>query len=65
MGQFMWVIHLAKQESRYTFLFQDQDLPTFLQVLGRYAADPEYDFTWYDAAVLSQKARQLVDKPKQ
>jgi hypothetical protein len=27
-------------------------------VLGRYASNPELSFTWYDAAVLSQKIRQ-------
>jgi hypothetical protein len=26
--------------------------------LGRYASNPELSFTWYDAAVLSQKIRQ-------
>ena len=26
--------------------------------LGRYALNPELSFTWYDAAVLSQKIRQ-------
>ena len=27
-------------------------------MLGRYASNPELSFTWYDAAVLSQKIRQ-------
>jgi hypothetical protein len=26
-------------------------------VLGRFASNPELSFTWYDAAVLSQKVR--------
>ena len=56
------VIYLKKTESQYTFLFNTEDLPTFLQVIGKYAADPELDFTWYDAAVLSQKARRLVEQ---
>ena len=30
-----------------------------LQTLGRYAADPELNFSWYDAAVLSQRIRSL------
>ena len=29
-----------------------------LRVLGRYASNPELSFSWYDAAVLSQKIRQ-------
>jgi len=30
--------------------------------LGRYASNPELSFTWYDAAVLSQKIRQESQK---
>jgi hypothetical protein len=26
-------------------------------VLGRYASNPDLSFTWYDAAMLSQKVR--------
>ena len=33
-----------------------------LRVLGRYASNPELSFTWYDAAVLSQKIRQESHK---
>jgi hypothetical protein len=29
-----------------------------LRTLGRFASNPELSFTWYDAAVLSQKIRQ-------
>jgi len=28
--------------------------------LGRYASNPELSFSWYDAAVLSQKIRQAT-----
>ena len=30
-----------------------------LQTLGRYAADPDLNFSWYDAAVMSQRVRAL------
>jgi hypothetical protein len=30
-----------------------------LQTLGKYAGDPDLSFSWYDAAVLSQKVRKL------
>jgi hypothetical protein len=36
-----------------------------LQTLGRYAADPELSFTWYDAAILSQKVRRIRDERRQ
>jgi hypothetical protein len=29
-----------------------------LRTLGRFASNPQLSFTWYDAAVLSQKIRQ-------
>lgn len=53
------VIALVKDGERYVFLYDDQSVPQLLQTLGRYAADPELNFTWYDAAVLSQKVRRL------
>jgi hypothetical protein len=34
-----------------------------LRVLGRYASNPDLSFSWYDAAVLSQKIRQQTQPP--
>jgi hypothetical protein len=53
------VLALVKDGDRYVFLYDDRSLPQLLQTLGRYAADPELSFSWYDAAVLSQKVRRL------
>jgi len=53
------VIALVKDGERYVFLYDEHSIPQLLQTLGRYAADPELNFTWYDAAVLSQKVRRL------
>ncbi|HVJ85468.1 MAG TPA: hypothetical protein VM452_07470 [Caulifigura sp.] len=53
------VLALLKDGERYVFLYDDKSLPQLLQTLGRYAADPELSFSWYDAAVLSQKVRRL------
>ena len=53
------VIALLKDGERYVFLYDDDSSSQLLQTLGRYAADPELNFTWYDAAVLSQKVRRL------
>lgn len=52
------VLALLKNGERYVFLYDDQSLETLLQTLGRYASDPELSFSWYDAAVLSQRVRQ-------
>jgi hypothetical protein len=58
------VIALVKDGERYVFLYDDQSTPQLLQTLGRYAADPELNFTWYDAAVLSQKVRRLQNESR-
>ena len=59
MQREMNVIALVKDSERYIFLYDDDSPNALLQVLGRYAADSELSFTWYDAAILSQKVRGL------
>jgi hypothetical protein len=51
------VVALVKGEERYIFLFNDSQKSETLRTLGRYASDPRLSFSWYDAAVLSQKVR--------
>lgn len=51
------VVALVKGEERYIFLFNDKQKSQTLRTLGRYASNPELSFSWYDAAVLSQKVR--------
>ena len=58
MTQDINVLALVKGSERYVFLFDDQNRSETLRTLGRYASNPELSFTWYDAAVLSQKIRQ-------
>ena len=54
------VLALVKGEEKYIFLFNDQNRKTTLRQLGRYASNPDLSFTWYDAAVMSQKVRKLT-----
>jgi hypothetical protein len=58
------VIALVKGKERYIFLFDDDNRAEALRTLGRYASNQELSFTWYDAAVLSQKIRQTARSPK-
>ncbi len=51
------VLALVKGNERYIFLYDDASRADALRTLGRYASNPELSFTWYDAAVLSQKIR--------
>ena len=68
MSQDINVLALVKGSERYIFLFDDDNRAETLRTLGRYASNPELSFTWYDAAVLSQKLRQATrhsqDKPR-
>ena len=53
------VLALIKGSERFVFLYDDESSDQLLQTLGRYAADPELNFSWYDAATLSQRVRKL------
>jgi len=54
------VVALVRGEEQYIFLFDEANRTETLRMLGRYAADPELSFNWYDAAILSQKVRELA-----
>lgn len=58
MTQDINVLALVKGSERYVFLYDDSSRAETLRTLGRFASNPELSFTWYDAAVLSQKIRQ-------
>ena len=52
------VLALVKGRERYIFLFDDSQRADALRTLGRFASNTDLSFSWYDAAVLSQKVRQ-------
>lgn len=56
---------LAKGEERYLFLYDDDHRAECLRTLGRFASTPDLSFTWWDAAVLSQKIRQTTAQGKE
>jgi hypothetical protein len=53
------VLALLKGSERFVFLYDDESADQLLQTLGKYAADPDLNFSWYDAATLSQRVRKL------
>jgi hypothetical protein len=57
------VLALVKGQERYIFLYDDSQRAEALRVLGRFASNPDLSFSWYDAAVLSQKIRQMGNQP--
>ena len=60
MTQDINVLALVKGEERYIFLYDDEHKSEALRTLGRFASNPELSFSWYDAAVLSQRIRQTA-----
>ena len=56
------ILALAKGEERYIFLYNDQTRNEALRTLGRYASNSELSFSWYDAAVMSQKVRKATSE---
>lgn len=62
MAQDVNVLALVKGNERYVFLYDNSSRAEALRTLGRFASNPELSFTWYAAAVLSQKIRQESQK---
>ena len=58
------VLALVKKTETSIFFYDNASRVEALRTLGRFASNPEFSFTWYDAAVLSQKMRQEAEKPK-
>ena len=59
MSQAVNVLALVRNGQRYIFLYDDNSVRQVLSQLTEFAGDPELDFTWYDAATLSQRVRDL------
>lgn len=58
------VLALVKGEERYIFVYEDQQKDAALKTLGRWATNPDLSFSWYDAAVLSQRIRATAEKAR-
>lgn len=59
MARSVNVLALVKESERYVFLYDDDSPEELLRTLGRFASDEELSFTWYDAALMSQRVRRL------
>ncbi|QEF97534.1 hypothetical protein Mal15_15740 [Stieleria maiorica] len=54
------VLALVKGDEKFIFMFDDANRDQTLRQLARFAANPDLDFSWYDAAMLSRKIRDAV-----
>ena len=59
------VLFLTKGEEKYLFLFSDSDEDKLRKQLGIFAVNPDLNFSWFDAAVLSQKIKPNNNKEEE
>lgn len=52
------VLALMKGEDRYIFVFDDDSRQHVIESFRDQAADPALSLTWFDAVVLTRKARE-------
>ena len=52
------VLALIKGGERYVFVYDDASRQPLIDAFRDLAADPQLSFTWFDAAVLTEKARE-------
>ena len=48
------VVALRKQGETFVFFYDDVDAEAAIRTMAQFAADPELNFSWHDAAVLSR-----------
>lgn len=58
MTQDLNVLALFKGAERFVFVFDDASRDELLTVVRNAAADPNVSLNWFDAAVLTERARQ-------
>ncbi len=48
------VVALRKNGETFVFFYDDEDAEVAVRTLAQFAADPDLNFSWHDAAVLSR-----------
>jgi hypothetical protein len=52
------VLALVKGQERFIFVYDDDSRPELINALRDQAASPRLSLTWFDALVLTRKARE-------
>jgi len=52
------ILALIKGEERFVFVYDDESRSELIDALRDQAADPRVSLSWFDAAVLTEKARE-------
>jgi hypothetical protein len=56
------VLALIKGDEQYVFIYDDDSRSLLIDAFRDAAADPRFSFTWFDAAVLTEKAREQASR---
>ena len=54
------ILALLKGKERYVYFYDDSSRDSLIDSIRDHAADPVLSLTWFDAAVLCERARQQV-----
>ena len=54
-------ITLVRGNDRYAWIYDDESTSELLRDIGRTASNPQLNFTWYDAAALSNVIRERMN----
>ena len=63
MTQELNVLALIKGEERFIFVYDDDSREELITAFRDAAADPGVSINWFDAAVLTERARQQAAEP--
>lgn len=54
------VLALVKGQERFVYVYDDESGQELIDAVRDHAADPRLSLTWFDATVLTRKAREQV-----
>ena len=55
------VLALIRGKERFVYVYDDDSRSELVELFRAQAADPNVKLSWYDAAVLAERARQQAD----
>ena len=55
------VLALIRGKERFVYVYDDDSREELIEAIRTQAADPNVSLSWYDAAVLVERARQQAD----
>lgn len=58
----MSVLALIRGKERYVYVYDDDSFDELIEAIRAQAADPAVTLSWYDAAVLAERARQQAQE---